>query len=433
MPQCSHQNHDEGPVLSSRGAWGLQTPAPPYDPAVQSPEESVGPLQGIRVIEAGLLVQGPQAAETLHDWGADVVKVELPGFGDQSRWLPVAPGDSRSAYFIACNRGKRSVTIDMRVPAGREVFLRLAGGADVVITNFKPGTMESWGLGYDDLAARNPRLVYATGSSFGPVGPDAAREGADLSGQASGGLISTTGWNGGPLTPVGATVADHIASQNMVSGILAALIARDRTGVGQRLDVSLLGGQIWAQASELTACILTGAPVGQANGGNPLIPGIYGIFPTADGWLGVIGVAGAARTRFYEVIGRPELAELFPQLLYSEDDKAKLFPMLGEVFSTRSTAEWCKVLGEAGLRFAPVRDHSEVLADPGAWDNGYFRSIPGASGEEVTVPGSPVRFSATPARAAALAPELGQHTEEVLLELGYSWEEIARLAEQDAV
>lgn len=394
---------------------------------------AAGPLEGIRVIEAGLLVQGPQAAATLHDWGAEVVKVELPGFGDQSRWLPVAPGDSRSPYFIACNRGKRSVTVDMRTPAGREVFLRLARNAEVVITNFKPGTMESWGLGYEDLAQDNPGLVYAAGSSFGPVGPDSTREGADLSGQASGGLISTTGWEGGPPTAIGATIADHIASQNMVSGILAALLARGRTGTGQRVDVSLLGGQIWAQASELTACILTGAPAGPANGGNPLIPGVYGIFPTADGWIAVVGVAGAARNRFYEVIGKPQLSELFPQLLYTEEDKAKLFPVVREAFSTRSTDEWCKILGEAGLRFAPVRDHSGVLADPGAWENGYLRSVTAPGGEEVTVPGSPVRFGATPTRAAASAPELGQHTEEVLLELGYSWEEITRLAEQHAI
>ncbi len=131
----------------------------------------MGALDGIRVAEAGLLVQGPQAAALLHDWGADVVKVEFPNFGDQARWLPVAPGDTRSAYFTGCNRGKRSMTIDLHRPRGREVFRRLAEQVDVVVTNFKPGTMESWGLGYDDLAARNPRLVYAAGSTFGPMGP----------------------------------------------------------------------------------------------------------------------------------------------------------------------------------------------------------------------------------------------------------------------
>ena len=135
---------------------------------------TTGALDGITVLEAGLLVQGPQAAALLAQLGADVTKVELPGFGDQSRWLPISPTDLRSAYFMGCNRGKRSVTIDVRTPAGREVFLRLADRADVVITNFKPGTMDEWGLGYDVLAARNPALVYATGSAFGPIGPDAA-------------------------------------------------------------------------------------------------------------------------------------------------------------------------------------------------------------------------------------------------------------------
>src|SRR4051794_19381332 len=180
----------------------------------------MGALDGIKVIEAGLLVQGPQAAATLGEWGADVIKVELPGFGDQSRWLPVEPGDGRSAYFIGCNRGKRSVTVDLRTDNGREVFLRMAERADVVISNFKPGTMDEWGLGYEAVAARNARVVYATGSTFGTEGPDAPREGADLSGQAAGGLISTTGTDDGEPTPVGVTIADHIASQNLVSGIL---------------------------------------------------------------------------------------------------------------------------------------------------------------------------------------------------------------------
>ncbi|HSS10654.1 MAG TPA: CoA transferase, partial [Acidimicrobiales bacterium] len=227
----------------------------------------MGALDGIRVIEAGLLVQGPQAAATLGAWGADVVKVELPGFGDQSRWLPLTPTDPRSAYFIACNRGKRSVTLDLRSEMGQEAFLRLVEQADVVITNFKPGTMEGWGFGYEEVAVRNPRIIYAAGSTFGAAGPDASREGADLSGQAAGGLISTTGVDGGDPTPIAATIADHIASQNLVAGILAALFARERTGCGQHIETSLVGGQIWAQASEYTAHLLSGQTLGRANRG----------------------------------------------------------------------------------------------------------------------------------------------------------------------
>jgi crotonobetainyl-CoA:carnitine CoA-transferase CaiB-like acyl-CoA transferase len=392
----------------------------------------VGALDDIRVVEAGLLVQGPQAAALLADWGAKVVKVELPNFGDQARWLPVKPGDTRSAYFTACNRGKRSLTTDIRTPQGREVFLRLAAQADVIVTNFTPGTMEGWGLGYEEVVARNPRIIYAAGSTFGPDGPSAEREGADLSGQAAGGLISTTGMNGGEPTPVGATLADHIASQNLVAGILAALLARGRTGRGQRVDTSLVGGQIWAQASEYTAYLLSGNVPGRANRGNPLIPGLYGIFPTANGWIAIVGVVGHARIRFYETIGRPDLSERFGQVLYWDSEKAELFPILDEVFATRTTDEWCAVLSAAGLRHAPVRDYADVVADPSVWINGYLAKIEGPDGEvNAVVP--PVRFSETPAQPGALAPELGQHTEEVLLELGYSWDDIGRLRDDGAV
>ena len=388
----------------------------------------MGALDGIRVIEAGMLVQGPQAALLLGEWGADVVKVELPGFGDQARWLPVQRGDRRSAFFMACNRGKRSVSVDLRVPQGREVFLRMAASADVVITNFKPGTMEGWGLGYDEIAAVNGQCIYAYGSTFGSVGDDAAREGADLSAQSVGGLISTTGAEGGAPTPVGATIADHIASQNLAAGVLAALFARERTGRGQAVETSLLGGQIWAQASEYTAHLLSGRLAGPANGGHQLIPGLYGIFPTADGWIAIVGVVGSARDTFYEVIGRPELSEQFAEPLYWEEEKAQLFPILREVFATRPCAEWCDVLRGAGLRFAPVRNYQEVVTDPGVWANGYLETM---DGTPIVVP--PVRFSDTPAAVGGPAPELGQHTEEVLLEIGYSWEEIADLQAAGAI
>ncbi len=327
------------------------------------------------------------------------------------------------------------MTIDLRVPKGREVFLRLVEGADVVITNFKPGTMEGWGLGYADASGRNERIVYAMGSSFGPEGPDAAREGADLSAQAAGGLISTTGGKGADPSAIGATIADHIAGQNLLSGILAALYAWERTGRGQLVETSLLGGQLWAQAGEYTRYLLSGEISGPSGRSHPMIPGIYGVFPTADGWIAIVGTVGPARDLFYRTIGRPDLIERFHTLLYFEDDKAELWPILDEVFATKPTAEWCELLGAAGLRFAPVRDHAEVAADPGVRANGYIASV-----EDTDAPGSltelvraPVRFSDPVPPARPRPPELGQHTEEILLQTGYSWDDIANLSAEGAI
>jgi crotonobetainyl-CoA:carnitine CoA-transferase CaiB-like acyl-CoA transferase len=392
----------------------------------------MGALDGIRVLEAGLLIQGPQAAATLHDWGAEVIKVELPGIGDQARWVIASPEDLRSPIFIACNRGKRSVTLDLRVDDGRDAFLRLADTVDVVITNFKPGTMYEWGLGYDVIAARNPRVVYAAGSTFGPEGPDATREGADLSAQAAGGLISTTGADGEPPTPVGVAIADHTRAEHR-----AACWRRCSRGNAQAAGSASTrhcrraGGRRPA-STRARSCRPT---PGRSTGATRWC-GRLRHLPTADGWLGIIGATGPTRDALYEVLGRPDLIEAFPQLYYWADERAALFPLIGEAMSARSTAEWCERFTEAGIRWAPVRDYHEVIADRGMWTNGYFLELESsamADGAATSVVGTPVRFSDTPSRAAADAPELGQHTEEVLLEIGYTWDEIAHLQERGAI
>ena len=395
----------------------------------------MGALDGIRVIDVGLLVQGPQAAQTLSDMGADVIKVELPGMGDQGRWIPLSADDLRAPYFVGNNRGKRGVTLDLRVPEGAEAFLKLVDTADVVVANFKAGTLEEWGVGYETAAARNPGVIYGMGTTFGPNGPAATREGADLAGQAAGGLISTTGVDGGPPTPVGVTIADHIGCQNLTIGVLAALMARTQTGRGQRVDVSLLGSQIYAQCAEYTAFFMTGKVPGRSNFGHPLLEGAYGILETVDGYIALVGVPPAQRDAFYAAIERPDLGadERFQAYLFAPGVRAALFDELAPTFRTRTNVEWGERLDAAGCRWAPVNDYAAAAEDPHCWINGYMQEVEHPEWGTIKMVGSPIQMSDTPVVPGRIAPELGQDTELVLEELGYSWDEIGALRENGAI
>jgi len=395
----------------------------------------VGALNGIRVVDVGLLVQGPQAGQTLADLGAEVIKVELPLMGDMARWIPLSMEDLRTPYFEACNRGKRSITIDLRVEEGAAIFRKLVDTADVLVANFKPGTLEEWGLSYETLSETNPGLIYAMGSTFGPEGKGANREGADLAGQAAGGLISTTGSDGEPVTPVGATIADHIGSMNMTVGILAALFSRNETGVGQRIDVSLLGGQIYAQASEYTAYLMTGEVPGRSNAGHPLLPMAYGILETADGYIALVGVLPDKREAFYEAVGVPELIndERFAPLIYTTEIRLELFKILADGFKTKTTGAWAQILDDMEVRYAPVNDYDQAANDPLVLENNYLVDLEDINGETKRVVGSPIKMSGTPTEPSVSAPELGEHTEEILLELGFDWDNIGQLREKNAI
>ena len=395
----------------------------------------MGALDGIRVVDVGLLVQGPQAGQTLKDLGAEVIKVELPGMGDMARWIPISMEDLRTPYFEACNRGKKSITVDLRVREGANIFRKLVDTADVLVANFKPGTLEAWGLSYEELSQTNPGLIYAMGSTFGPEGKGADREGADLAGQAAGGLISTTGSDGEPPTPVGATIADHIGSMNMTVGILAALVSRNANGKGQRIDVSLLGGQIYAQASEYTAYLMTGEIPGRSNGGHPLLPMAYGVLETADGHIALVGVLPDKREALYQAAGVPELIhdERFAPIIYTTEIRQELFRLLADGFKSKTTDEWASILDEMEVRYAPVNDYAQAAADPLVTTNNYIIELEDFNGEKKKVVGSPIRMSETPTAPSASAPELGQHTEEILIELGYTWDEIGELRDLQAI
>lgn len=394
----------------------------------------MGSLDDYTVLDLAVLVQGPQAAATLHDMGANVIKIELPGMGDLGRVIPLSVDDPRSSYYEACNRGKRSVMLDLRTPGGKRALLRLVEQADVLIHNFVPGTMEAWGLSYDDVSAVNPKLVYASGSSFGPVGPKANREGADMAGQAEGGLMFATRIAGGPPIINGAVIADHVGCQNMTAGILAALLHREKTGEGQQIEVSLVGGMIYAQASELTYTLLTGRNPDRVHSGHALIPTLLHTVEAADGWIHLLSGTGPGWPGFAEVLGRPDLADeqRFLDLMLTVEARDELVAIIDEVFPSRTLAEWEPLLDGAGVRFGVVMDYETIAADEAAYENGYLMRADHPDRGPCSVIGTPIRMSATPLSPGVVAPELGQHTEEVLLEHGYTWDDIDQLRQDGA-
>ena len=393
-----------------------------------------GPLAGIKVIDVGILVQGPQAAALLCDMGAEVIKVELPGVGDQARYIVLGPDDFRSAYFNACNRGKRGLSLNLSHPDGAEILKRLIEDSDVLISNFSSGTLEGWGLGYEALSEINPRLIWAAGNTFGPHGDDRDRKGADLAAQCAGGLVMTTGRDGDPPSPVGVTIADHIGSLNMACGVLAALNARERSGQGQKVEVSLLGGQIWAQAAEYTHYLMTGDVPGRSNYGHPLIRGFYRIYETKDGWFGVIGVPPNSIDELLIGVDRAEmLVDERMATLGTPEGRAWLFGELEQAFVEKTTDEWCRVFKDTHIRYAPVRDYDSAAADPNIWDNGYLTRGIDDQGEEQKVVGSSIHMSVNPLAPGMRAPSLGEHTDEILNELGYSESSIEALRDRGIV
>ncbi len=394
-----------------------------------------GALDGLRVLDFSIVVQGPQCAAMLADLGADVIKVERRDYGDVARNIPITATDRRSAYFFACNRGKRSLGLDITSAAGLEVALRLVEQADVMVSAFAPGVMERLGLGYEVCAAINPGLIYATASGLGAEGPDAFRKGVDLVGQAVGGLIRTTGQDGEFPTPVGAVIADSAGGMTLCIGILAALFSRQSTGRGQRVDASLLGGQIWQQASELSFYLMGGRNSERANRGHPFLPAVYRVFETKDGHVVMAGVTERERVGFFRALGRPDLADdvRLNSPTGMASNLADLFVLIEPIFRERTTAEWVERLGAENQRFAPVNDYAAVAAYEQAYANGYLRRVEHPEWGLMSIVGNPVLLSETPAEPGVTAPQLGQHTEEVLLEAGYSWEEIAGLGERGAI
>src|SRR5215467_1122302 len=395
----------------------------------------MGPLAGIRVIELAHVMAGPTCGLMLADLGADVIKVEkMPDGDDTRRMAPPAIGGQSAAYLMM-NRNKRGIAVDFKREEGQAIGRRLITGADVVIENFRKGTLERLGLGYDALRERNPKVIYCEVSGFGRSGPYAERGGFDLIAQGMSGLMSITGEGPGrPPVKCGAPVTDITAGILAAMGVLAAYVHRLKTGEGQRVDTSLFEAGIVQTYWQSAIALATGHAPGPLGSAHPL-NAPYQAFETADGWI-TIGAANQANwVRLTEALETSALRD-DPRFATNDARMANLPALVAALtspFMQQTTAHWLERLEAAGVPAGPVLDVTQMQADPQTAARGMVVDVPHSSLGKVKTLGAPVKFSATPAGVARGAPLLGEHTREVLREHGYADTDIDTLAASGVV
>jgi crotonobetainyl-CoA:carnitine CoA-transferase CaiB-like acyl-CoA transferase len=387
------------------------------------------PLEGVRVLDLTIWQQGTYATAMLADLGADVVKIEERVTGDPGRFAWMNPELGLSSYFEAHNRGKRSIALDLKRPEGRAIFLRLAATADVVVNNLRIAAVGRLGLGYDAVSAVNPRIVYVQASGFGPAGPDADAGAFDFLAQARGGFASTNGEPDDPPLPTQVPIADQAGALHVAIAALTGLVSRNATGRGIKLDTSLLGSQISLQAFDIATHLFTNKMRTRAyrGGSRPF----WREYRASDGKWFVIGMLlDRAWDEICRLIGRPELAadERFDTFIRRiGTNSVDLIAILDEVFLTATAREWVDRLNSIGMFAAVVQDYAEVAADPQVIANKYIHEVEYPGHDPVRLPGIGIAVDGEPATITHLAPQHGEHTEEVLLQAGYTWEEIGRL------
>jgi len=392
-----------------------------------------GPLEGIRVLELSRHLAGPFASMTLGDLGADVIKVEPPGRGDDTRSFPPY-WNGESTYYLSANRNKRSITLDLATQAGQDVARSLAMQSDILIENFRPGTTERWGLDYEQLREINPRLIYCTISAVGSDGPDSNRSGVDLLMQAYGGLMSITGEEHGAPVRVGTSVVDLTAGANAVQGILAALYLRERTGKGQRIESSLLEGQVSWLTYHAVAYFASGEAPGRLGSFHASVAP-YGAFPTNDGYLVVAVATDALWRRFCGALEHPELVEdpRFAKNVERCANRDELHAVLLPILAERTAAAWADAMDQAGVPCSPVNTLDTVLSLPQVLHREMVVDIPREDLPDLRLPGVAIKLSDTPGSVRMPPPRLGEHADEILAELGYDTERIAELREQKII
>jgi crotonobetainyl-CoA:carnitine CoA-transferase CaiB-like acyl-CoA transferase len=386
------------------------------------------PLKGIRVLDLTRVLAGPYCAMLLGDMGAEVIKVEEPGKGDDTRgWPPFAGGES--TYFMSVNRNKKSVTLNLKAPEGRELLKKLAKKSDVLLENFRTGTMEKLGLGYATLAKLNPRLVYCAISGFGESGPESHRGGYDLIVQAESGVMDLTGFADGPPVKVGNSIADLVAGMSGAHGVTLALLARQKTRRGQKVEIAML--DVMASLLTYQAGMYLNAGRTPARRGNEhpsIVP--YEVFKAADGYL-ALGVANNSLwERCCAALERPDLAKdpRFATEASRVEHRATLVPLLNQVLGARSGEDWMKRLEAVGVPAGRIRTVPEVCESEHLRARGMLVALPHAKAGTVKMMGVPIRLHRTPGKAKTAAPVLGGDTEAVLTRvLGLRRADVQRL------
>ncbi len=392
-----------------------------------------GPLDGIKIVDLSRHLAGPFAAMTLGDLGAEVIKIEAPGRGDDTRGYPPF-WNGISCYFLSANRNKQSVTVDLQSPEGQQIIKELVAGADVLIENFRPGATERWGLGYEDLKKINPRLIYCAVSAVGRDGPDRDRAGVDLLMQAYGGLMSITGETGRPPVRVGTSVVDLTAGANAAQAILAALFVRERTGRGQLVESSLLEGQVsWLTYHAVS--YFANHQVPERIGSSHASVAPYGAYPTKSGFLVVAVASDALWRRFCGAIERPELVSdpRFATNAARCEHRDALDEIIVSVLSHADSQEWARRMDDAGVPCSPVNTLETVLSLPQVMHRSMIVDVPRDEIPDLRLPGIAIKLSDTPGSIRRPPPTLGEHTDCVLRDLGYDDERISQLRSSGVV